>query len=227
MHPDPHPGTHRRVAAFDFDGTLTVRDSLVPFLVEVAGRRRVGAALAREAGRTAVAGTRVSGSQRRDLAKARVLHEVLAGMPAEDYAAAGRSFAERLPSRFRPDAAGRLAAHAEAGHELVIVSASLGTYLRALAPTLGVRQVIATEMEVVDGVLTGALAGANVRGPEKARRLREWLDGDEVVIWAYGDSNGDRDLLAMADHPTWVSRRRRYLGWKRIPPSRRTEVPFM
>ena len=49
----------------------------------------------------------------------------------------------------------------------------------------------------------------NCRGPEKARRLLAWLDAnhggrDAVELWAYGDSPGDRELLAAADKPVWV-----------------------
>jgi phosphoserine phosphatase len=60
-----------------------------------------------------------------------------------------------------------------------------------------------------DGTLTGRLAGANVRGPEKARQLDAWLAEDPASVWAYGDGAGDRDLWARADHPVRVSRRRR------------------
>jgi phosphoserine phosphatase len=31
-------------------------------------------------------------------------------------------------------------------------------------------------------------------------------------LWAYGDSAGDEELLALADHPTWVGRRAGRLG---------------
>ncbi|MGH9000745.1 MAG: haloacid dehalogenase-like hydrolase, partial [Acidimicrobiia bacterium] len=50
------------------------------------------------------------------------------------------------------------------------------------------------------GRLTGALLGANCRGAEKVARLREWLGGEEleVDLWAYGDSRGDAELLALA-----------------------------
>ena len=51
---------------------------------------------------------------------------------------------------------------------------------------------------------TGQLEGGNVRGPEKVRRVREWLGAGEVELWAYGDSAGDRELLAAADHPVWM-----------------------
>jgi phosphatidylglycerophosphatase C len=63
-----------------------------------------------------------------------------------------------------------------------------------------------------DGRLTGELAGANVRSAEKVRRLEAWIAGstlgDEAIVWAYGDSAGDRELLARADHPVRVGRDR-------------------
>ena len=58
------------------------------------------------------------------------------------------------------------------------------------------------------------VGGANCRGPQKVVRLRAWLDaryGDDidVELWAYGDSSGDEELLAFADHPTWIGKRAR------------------
>jgi len=79
-------------------------------------------------------------------------------------------------------------------------------YLVPLAPRLGVDHVIRCSLAEEDGVLTGVLVGGNVRGPEKVRRLQSWLDGEAVELWAYGDSSGDDELLALADHPTRVRR---------------------
>ena len=59
------------------------------------------------------------------------------------------------------------------------------------------------------GRLTGRLEGANCRGPEKAQRLRAWLEAAglaDAEVWAYGDSSGDAELLRDADHPVWVRR---------------------
>ena len=99
----------------------------------------------------------------------------------------------------------RLRWHGGEGHEIVIVSASLDSYLAPLAPRLGVGHVISSSLEVDDhGLVTGRLVGGNVRGPEKASRLQAWLGDGPIELWAYGDSSGDDELLAMADHPTRV-----------------------
>jgi HAD superfamily hydrolase (TIGR01490 family) len=148
----------------------------------------------------------------RDDAKAAVLGRLVRGDDPARVAALGREYATRvLPGRLRPALVDKVDWHRAQGHELVIVSASLAVYLVPLAAALGFDHVIAVELEVgEDGRLTGGLVGPNVRGVEKANRLRAWL-GDDVpaAVWAYGDSAGDAELLALATTPVWVGRRRR------------------
>lgn len=192
------------IAAFDFDRTLTSRDTLIPFLGRLAGRRRLAVALAAQASRY---------RRDSDAAKADLLRRLTTGLRGDEFDLAGRDYAVGLHHRLRPDAMARLRWHRRAGHRLVIVSASLGTYLRPFGETLGVDDVLAVEMDVdAAGRLTGRISGGvNTRGPEKARRLGEWLaemlpGGSVPEIWAYGDSSGDDELLEMADHPTRVTR---------------------
>lgn len=194
------------VAAFDFDGTLVAGDSLRPFLERLLGRRHFAAVLAR-AGPAMAAGYRCAG---RDGAKAALLRRAVAGLDAERVAELGAAHGAALARRVRPAMAERIAWHDAQGHRRVVVSASLAEYLETFGRATGFAQVIATRLEVgPDGRLTGHLLGANVRAAEKAARLRAYLDGADVELWAYGDSPGDRELLAMADHPTLLGRRRR------------------
>lgn len=197
----PRDAARRRVAAFDFDGTITRGDCLGPFLASVVGRARVYRALALRA--PVLAGALV-GLGDRDAEKERLVGRLLAGRVASEVREAGARFSDRLETEqpFRPETIERLAWHRSESHEIVIVSASLDVYLEPLAPALGVDHVVCTRLEAgADGRLTGRLLGGNVRGPEKARRLRAWLGVDPVELWAYGNSGGDRELLAMADHP--------------------------
>lgn len=201
----PAPPT-RAVAAFDFDGTLSSRDNVLAYLRVVAGTGELARAVAAAA--PALLAARRDPSQR-DVAKEVVLRRTLAGRRDDYLRDLGARYARLVVlEHLHPEVVARLDAHRAAGHELVLVSASLRLYLEPIAELLGVPTVLATAMEVgPDGRLTGELAGANVRGPEKARRLDEWLgSGDGVVVYAYGDSDGDRELLARADHPIRVDR---------------------
>jgi phosphatidylglycerophosphatase C len=193
------------VAAFDFDGTLVSRDSFGRFLSHLLGPRRLARVLAC-AGPAMSAGYRRGG---RDGAKAALLARTVAGIPVKDALAAGEEFADRLAGEIRPEMSDLMDWHDGQGHERILVSASLAVYLEPLGRATGFSQVIATRLEADgDGRLTGRMEGTNVRAAEKALRLQAVIHPD-AEIWAYGDSAGDIELLAMAHHPVWVGRRRR------------------
>lgn len=192
----------RRVAAFDFDKTLSTRDNVLPFVRLAVGRSRLGLGLVRSSRHLVAAAL---DSRRRDAAKAALVRHTLAGVDESALERVALQFAGDVrASHLRADLVERLTWHRDQGHETVIVSASFRNYLEPVARALGVDAVLATELEVRDGRLTGRLVGANVRGAEKVRRLDAWLGAGEVELWAYGDSSGDDELLARADHPVRV-----------------------
>ncbi len=135
----------------------------------------------------------------------------LSGRSERDVAAVGRAYARTVVQRgLRAEGRARLEWHRAQGHQLLIVSASLEPYLAVVAELLDVDACLCTALEVDGGgVLTGAIAGANCRGAEKARRVQAVIDPGEHEVWAYGDTHGDRALLALADHPVWVGGRAR------------------
>jgi len=197
------------VAAFDFDGTLSPRDNFVPFLRRVAGTSAVAGAFAAGAVHVAKAG-RAHWS--RNGMKAELLQQLVGGRDAANLDDTARTFAADVLARhLRSEAVERADWHRTQGHRLVIVSASLAVYLRPIAERLRFDAVLATELQVGDdGCLTGAMQGENVRGPEKARRLDEWiareLPGTDPFVWAYGDSSGDKELWARADRAVRLGR---------------------
>ena len=196
------------VAAFDVDHTVTTDDCVVPFMRRVAGTAplvaRVGAGFLRHL--PAVV------RRDRDRLKAIAARAAFAGRRWTDIEALGDAFAaEVAASGLRPDTMARMRWHHGQGHDVVLVSASFSAYLDPLARRLGVvAGVVGTELVVgSDGRCTGELRGGNCRGPAKVHRLHEWLDEHRggraaVDVWAYGDSPGDRELLADADHPVWA-----------------------
>lgn len=193
------------IAAFDLDGTLSRRDTVLPFLARVAGRGAVAAALARES--RALWRMRAGGDHR-DVAKAALLARVLDGRVHDELRIAGERFAAELAgSGLRNDVLARLRWHQSAGHAVVIVTAALDVYAAPLAARLGA-VALATRLAVDEhGRCTGEIDGANCRGEEKVRRIRAHFDGAAVMtLWAYGDSADDEALLASADVAVRVGR---------------------
>jgi phosphatidylglycerophosphatase C len=203
----PAPATHasprRVVAAFDFDGTVTDRDTLVPFLVLGFGRARVIAVFA------ALAVTGLGVLLRLvtiDEFKVRVLRRLVAGVPAQRLRALGPVHARAITPWLRPSALHRIAWHRARGDVLVLVSSTLDVYLRHVGAELGFDVVLSSRLQVrrgADGVarFDGELDGADCTGPEKLRRLAALVgDLSTVELHAYGDSAGDAALLAAADH---------------------------
>ena len=89
--------------------------------------------------------------------------------------------------------------HQEQGHKVVIVSASMESWLKTWCDKNNI-DLISTRLEIKDNNLTGKFATKNCSGLEKANRVNEVYDlNDYNYIYAYGDSRGDQELLALAD----------------------------
>jgi phosphatidylglycerophosphatase C len=211
------------VAAFDFDGTLTRGGSVWKFLVTIAGRRSVIRAGLSDLPK--LLGAAVSGGTANDAAKLGLFTRLLAGLDEQAVSKKAADFGlSHFRKRARLEICDRLRWHMDQGHRVVIVSASPELYLDSVAKELGADGLICTRLEVgTDGKLTGGYNGLNCRGPEKARRLREWIDesvgstdesvgpsGGAAFVWAYGNSAGDLDMLRQADIGVNVGRLGRF-----------------
>jgi phosphatidylglycerophosphatase C len=202
------------VAAFDFDGTLTRGGSVVRFLVRVCGLGPVAAAILLDLPRLARAA--VVGGTASDTAKERLFMRLLAGKSTLEVDRIGAEFAEEhLRRHLRGDSRERLEWHRKHGHHVVVVSASPECYVRPAARMLGAEAALATRLASHGELLTGRYEGRNCRGAEKYARLVGWLRSEglaplQPILWAYGNSRGDRRLLEAADHGVDASRLGRF-----------------
>jgi phosphatidylglycerophosphatase C len=200
----------RAVAAFDLDGTLTTGGSVFRWLRVVAGDRTAYEA-ALHLAMPLIDGALRSGTAA-DQAKERLFRALLAGRELDQVTAVSRFFVlGHLAAHRRDDVIARLGWHRARGDDVVIVSASPQLYVDVVAETLGADGAVGTRLAVdTGGRLTGGYDGLNCRGEEKLRRAREWISQRhyEVApeVYAYGNSRGDRRLLASADHPFDVGR---------------------
>lgn len=101
-----------------------------------------------------------------------------------------------------PAALEEIRRHQEEGNKIAIISASVPDWIRPWAQTVGIRLVEGTGLEVREQTLTGRFSTPNCKGGEKVRRLRRlYPDFASETLHVYGDSSGDKELLALADVP--------------------------
>jgi phosphatidylglycerophosphatase C len=184
------------VVAFDFDGTLTIRDSFTAFLKWRAGGRRYAAGVARL---TPALIAYVFHRDRGRL-KAAAVREFLKGVPRERLEADARTFAEQFSrSLLRPDAVAAWRRWRAEHVRIVIVTASPELTVAPFARGLGADALIGTELafDAQDRV-AGGFVTPNCRGPEKVRRLKAAFGEDFELRAAYGDTGGDREMIAAA-----------------------------
>jgi phosphatidylglycerophosphatase C len=223
MAPTSPPNAPSAVAAFDLDGTLTEGGSVVAWLSAVAGGDHVRSAILRHSPSLVVGAIRSGPTA--DAAKERLFTAVLAGQEATRVTSVSAAFAaEHLNGHVRRPVAERLAAHLDAGHLVVVVSASPSLYVTRIAESLGAHGAVGTDLAVNEhGELTGHYEGANCRGAEKLRKVRELLVAlgagtqGAAPLFAYGNSRGDLRLLSGADYPVDVSRLGRLGALRRFP----------
>jgi len=189
------------VAAFDFDGTISYCDTLIPFLWTITGSLQTGKNLFNDI--PFFVSYRL-GKKTRQETKEKILTRFLKDKLFTEIQEKGERFSARfLPKLLRHNALNRLNWHRSLGHNLVLVSANLETYLKPWALKNGFDHLIASKLEVSpEGLVTGKLQGKNCWGSEKTRRLLELLGPKEnFSLYAYGDSRGDLELLQLADYP--------------------------
>jgi phosphatidylglycerophosphatase C len=187
------------IVAFDFDGTLTIRDSFTAFLKWRAGPGRYTAGLVR------LMPSAIAYLFHRDRGriKAAAVREYLRGVPRDRLEADARAFAEQFSrSLLRPDAVEVWKRWRGDPVRLVIVTASPDIVVAPFARGLGADALIGTELlfDAQDRV-AGGFATPNCRGPEKVVRLKAAFGPDVQIKAAYGDTSGDREMLAMAELP--------------------------
>lgn len=190
------PAGGRPIVAFDFDGTLTIRDSFTAFLRWRAGPGGWALGLVKMA--PALAG--YARDRDRGRIKAASVREFLLGVDRPTLEAEAERFAEQVWAGFmRPDALACWREWGERGAHRVIVTASPETTVAPFARRLGADALLGTRL-VFDGDdrVTGAFAGENCRGEEKVRRLRAAYGDDLDLAAAYGDTSGDAEMIAIA-----------------------------
>ncbi|MEO8582309.1 MAG: HAD-IB family hydrolase [Flavitalea sp.] len=183
------------IAFFDFDGTITTKDSFLEFIKYCKGNIAFYTGFASHAPILIAYKLKIVSNQR---AKEVMLKHFFGKMQEEKFAEYCSRFSnEVLPGLMRPKALAEIKKMQDAGGEVVIVSASPENWLIPICRHLSAK-CIATKLVISEKKITGKINGLNCYGEEKVRRIHEQFELKKYSsVYCYGDTPGDRPMLAL------------------------------
>ena len=182
---------------FDFDGTITTDDSLIKFIRFVVGDTKFTIGMVVLSPMLTAYKLKLIPNYK---AKQYMLSYFFKGMKKEKFMQVANEYSlKHIDTILRPKAMEKIAWHKEQGHKIVIVSASIECWLKPWCDKNNL-DLIATKLQIKDGIVTGKFLTKNCYGIEKSNRVQEQYNLDDYDhIYAYGDSRGDKELLALTD----------------------------
>jgi len=191
------------IAFFDFDGTITRKDTMFEMVKFSHGKTGFYKGLVKISPWLIGLKLGIVSAQK---AKEQLLSEFYGNWSIDDFNRVCASFtATILPTLIRPDAMARIQQHLAEGTKVVLVSASIENWV---APWCKQHQLhcIGSRLEVINEMMTGRLEGLNCNGKEKVNRILLSYDPAHFdVVYCYGDTRGDQEMLAIAQQPSYRS----------------------
>jgi phosphatidylglycerophosphatase C len=186
------------IAAFDFDGTITRKDTLLGFIIHSRGYLRL------LAGAFVLSPIMILYLLRKisnHTAKEKLFSFFYRGMKESDFQEHCDDYSlNEVDHILNAKVMDRVKWHQTQGHEVIIISASVENWIRPWAINNGIGDVIGTCVEITNMTVTGRFSSKNCSGLEKVRRLIEkYPDRKSYYMYAYGNSMGDGEMLGFAD----------------------------
>ena len=194
------------LALFDFDNTITFKDSFGPFLkFSLTTRQQIIGTIKLAPWLLAYR----TGYLNDQAIRQRLCAEAYRGYQIELLEEIGKEYAQViLPTLIRAEALECILWHQQRGDQVVVVSSSLDVYLNAWCQQQGI-DLICNQLEVRAGRYTGKLHQGDCGYAEKARRIKQKYRLDDFdVIYAYGDSPNDLEMLKLAH--------KKYYQWEQV-----------
>lgn len=193
----------RRVVVFDFDGTLTKKDTMLEFIAFVKGRHYLLWTLFLCLPHLLLMKLRLISNEK---VKRRFLINALGHINRAQMQQYGECFAERIDEIIRKDIFDMLSYHHSNGDIIYIVTASMEEWVKPWALSKGIHGVMSTKMSYdQDNKFDGSFSTKNCYGKEKVLRLLAVEPNrSEYHLTAYGDSKGDREMIEFADKGIYV-----------------------
>jgi len=186
------------VAIFDFDGTITRKDTLLEFIKFSKGKWRFYSGFLLFSPLLVAMKLKIYPNWK---AKQQLFSFFYKGVSIEQFNHWSNGFIVEIEKILRSKAVEAIKSHKDNDDKVVIISASIENWIIPWADRMGVDTVLATKIEIDNnGLLTGKFSTKNCYGREKVNRLLEiFPDRNNYKLTAYGDSRGDRELIDFAD----------------------------
>ncbi len=197
----------KKVYAFDFDGTLTKRDTFIRIIVYARGWWRLIGGLLLFSPILVMMKLRLYPNWK---AKQQVFSFFFKGMSIDAFDELCRNFAHDSQKLLRKKGVRTISEAVAEGSDVVIVSASIINWVEPFFSDYGgAVKVEGTKIDVRNDIVTGKFLTKNCYGEEKVKRIsRRYPNRKSYYLIAFGDSKGDRRMLDYADEAYYRWRRR-------------------
>jgi len=189
------------IAFFDFDGTITKKDTLIDFIKYSVGERNYYLGMFVNLPMLLRFKLKLLPN---DEAKQRLLAYFFGNWSEDRFKEAAYNYSlNEIDKIVKKSALEKIDRHKKDGDMVVVVSASLECWLKPWCEKENL-DLICTKMRFDEGKVSGRFLGKNCHGQEKANRIKENFDLKEFdKIYAYGDSSGDRQMLELSSYPNY------------------------
>ena len=187
------------IAFFDFDGTITKKDTLLEFIKYSVGSKNYFLGIFANLPMLLRFKLKLLAN---DEAKQRLLTYFFGNWSEDKFKTTAYNYSKNeIDKVVKKSALEKINWHKKNGDKVVVVSASLESWLKPWCEKNNL-DLICTKMRFDDGRVSGRFLGKNCHGQEKADKIKESFDLKKYdKIYAYGDSSGDKQMLALSTHP--------------------------
>lgn len=186
-----------KIAFFDLDGTITKKDTLIEFIKFAIGSYQYYKGLIVLCPILLAYKLKIISN---NIAKEKLISHFFKGWDIIEFENLANNYSIwEIDKIIRPKALERIVWHLECGHKVVVVSASIESWLNGWCKKNNL-ELLGTKLEFNNNILTGKFSNKNCYGIEKVNRIKEKYNlNDYHTIFAYGDSKGDKEMLNIAD----------------------------
>ena len=188
----------RNVAIFDFDGTLTTKDTLLEFIKFACGKWQFYIGFLLYSPILVLMKLHLYPNWK---AKQLIFSHYFKGMKYCRFQELGMQFANIIDTFRRKEIIDKLETHINKGDTVYVISASIDEWVRPWCKQYGIADVLGTKIEVdTNGQITGKFLTMNCYGQEKVNRLLQVEPNrGDYCLYAYGDSRGDKEMLEFSE----------------------------